>query len=159
MIFVFTTLSTLSLLYIINIIISKRSKINALNSLTSTQHKNKCMILYSSMKLVCKSYYLKWLKYLNNTVKQIDKNTFEITYVINDKTYKMIVKPKRGPPPFVIEDINNNIDINKIMSHYGPNQDWHGNKLCPNFFGVSELKFNMNDGRDIVFKGDECINI
>jgi len=37
------------------------------------------------------------IQYLTSNVNKIDKNIYEITYVINGKMYKMRVKTKRGP--------------------------------------------------------------
>jgi hypothetical protein len=77
----------------------KYQKWKSLKSLVSTQHKSKIIINLISFNMVLKSLYLSFIQYINNSVIKIDKNKYEVSYIINGKLYKMIVSPSRGPMP------------------------------------------------------------
>ena len=78
----------------------------------------------------------------------IDNSTYEITYVINSRIYKMIVKPVKGPRLIlqVIDDSNNDV-TDVVLQYIGPKYDWHGTALDPSFFNnTSFLTFELADG-------------
>jgi hypothetical protein len=83
-----------------------------------------------------------------NTTKKIGKNLYEVTYEINNKKYKMIVKPYLGPSP-VIQVSNENLeDVTDIILPYlGPRYDWkHGSDLDISHFHFDILNFEYADG-------------
>jgi hypothetical protein len=94
-----------------------------------------------------KYFYILLQQYMNNTVKKIGKNTYELTYIINGNTYKMIVKPIRGPKPILqITDHESNDITDDILPYLGPNYNWHGEKFSLDFFNKKEITFELIDG-------------
>jgi hypothetical protein len=116
------------------------------------------MINWISFLMVCESFYLKLITYLNNSVKKIDKNKYEVSYVINGKIYKMVSSPARGPI-LIIRILNeNNIDVtDHILPYIGPNNDWHNTKYFPNFFKYNSLIFELSNGDKKTFNHSENI--
>ena len=62
----------------------KVKKFNDVKSLVSSQNKNIIYIYILTIKLILKPFLLCYKK-LNSTIKKIDNNTFEISYVVNFK--------------------------------------------------------------------------
>jgi hypothetical protein len=97
---------------------------------------------------------------MNNTVKKIGKNTYEITYNIAGNTYKMIVTPTKGPSPILqISDHNLNDVTNEILPYLGPERNWHGNKFNLDFFNKESLTFELADGSTKIFTLDKHLHI
>lgn len=119
-----------------------------------------CKISYIGINTTCKFFYILLLQYMNNTVKKIDKNTYEITYIINGNTYKMIVVPKKGPSPILqICDHNLNDVTDEILPYLGPERNWHGNKIKLDFFNKESLTFELADGSTKTFTLDKHLHI
>jgi hypothetical protein len=137
----------------------KYSRWKQLNTLVSTKHNKKCMIILVSIKMIIKILYLNLIQYLNNSVKKIGKNMYEVSYVVNGKMYKMIVSPNRGPAQILqVTDQNNNDITDKILSYLGPRDDWHNTKFTPNFWGYDSLTFQMYDGREVFINKDDFLS-
>jgi hypothetical protein len=102
---------------------------------------------YVLSKAIIKFQYLKMVQYINGSVKQIGKNTYEVNYIINNNLYKMIVMPTRGPCPVlqVINDRDEDV-TDEIMCYLGPNYNFHGKKFSVDFFGCETLTFEFGDG-------------
>jgi hypothetical protein len=142
----------------------KYDKFRSINNLVSMKHKNVCMIMLVSIQLLIKMAYINFsqyiIQYINNNVKQISKNTYEITYLINGKTYKILVTPYKGPEPILQISNDKQIDITSdVLQYLGPKFDWHGNKFSPEFFNSSTLTFELCNGVEITFSNDEHIDI
>ena len=101
-----------------------------------------------SVKLICQFIYICIYQYLNKTVKLIEKDTYEVKYIISGQEYKMIVKPRRGPKP-ILQIIGDGTDdiTDKILPYVGPNYNWHGTNIKPKFFGFDTLTFEYSDGK------------
>lgn len=101
------------------------------------------------IKIFFQTFYTIIYQRINNNVKKIDTKTYEISYVINNKLYKMIVVPKRGPAPILqVSDENDNNITSYILPYMGPEYDWHGKKLKPRFFGVKFMAFQLDNGTE-----------
>jgi len=138
----------------------KYMKWKSLLNLVSTQHNYKIMIYWISFTMVIESFYLSLIQYLNDSIKKLDKNKYEVSYVINGKMYKMIVNPKRGPLPFIMVKNEKNEDVTDIISPYlGPNNDWHTKKYCPDFFKCKKLVFELLNGEKVIFSDNDTIII
>ena len=88
---------------------------------------------------------LKWFK--PDSVKKLGKNIYELSYDLNNKQYKMLLTPYRGPRPVlqIIDDKNNDVtDI--VLPYMGPRYDWHGHPISPSFFNTKYLTINWSDG-------------
>lgn len=124
-------------------------KINMVYQLMPTNNKGRmCTTL---TKGVMNVIYIKILQYFNSTIKRV-KNGYEITYVIGRKPYKLVVKPKRGPPPVlqIINDKNEDV-TDEIIPYMGPRYDWHGTKFSPNYFNYETITFNDGDGGEVFY--------
>jgi hypothetical protein len=138
----------------------KYKKWKKITNLVSTTHKSQLSIYSVSIQMIFKALYLSFIQYLNNSVKRIDKNTYEVEYVINGKLYKMIVIPKKGPMSFIEIRDENDIDMTEfILPYYGPNYDWHSIGIIPQFFKCKKLTFEMDDGTQKVFEELDYIEL
>ena len=138
----------------------KYEKWKSLKNLVSTQHKSNIVINLVSMHMVLKSLYLSFIQYMNNSVIKIDKNRYEVSYIINGKLYKMVVSPSRGPIPILcITDKDNNDITEKIIPYFGPNNDWHNKKYYPDFFQEEILNIELLNGEKRIFRHSETISL
>ena len=137
---------------IYNSIKRKYNKWTKLKKLVSTQHKDIKDVYYVSFKMVAQAIYISFIQYLNNSVKRIDKNTYQIEYVLGGKHYKMICIPKKGPSPIIqIRDEKDNDLTEEILPYYGPNHDWYSINFIPQFFKCKKLIFELENGEEKVF--------
>lgn len=121
----------------------------SLTQLVSTTERNNVQIIWISFKMIMHTLYIAFLQYMNNSVRKIDRKTYEVTYVINGRMYKMIVTPKLGPIPVlqISNDLENDV-TDHVLPYMGPQYDWHGYKLTPKFFGYRSLTFELSDGSE-----------
>jgi len=140
------------------IVSEKYRKWKRLNNLVSHTHKSTFMITIVSIKMFLQMYYDSVIQYLNNSVIKLDKNMFEVTYIINGKEYKMVVKPKKGPCPIAdIFDEKGDSCYERIIPYLiKPNHEFNTG-LYPDFFGYKQLKFEMIDGKSYIFNHSETI--
>ena len=111
--------------------------------------------------MILKKFYLEFLQYMNNSVVKINKNTYEVSYIINNKLYKMIVRPERGPKSVTnIFDENDDDITHEIEPYLGPNNDFHGHKFTPKFFCKKRIIIYKSGNEKIIFEDDEmiCLN-
>ena len=145
-----------------NIIISqcsiKYNKWTKINNMVSIKYKNQIFIIWFSIKLIVQALYINLIQYLNKSLIMIDKNTYELTYVINGTTYKNIIKIKRGPKPIlqIIDELSEDI-TEKILPYLGPSYDFGGSKLTPKHFKYKTLTFEMSDGNEKIFNENDII--
>ena len=145
---------------IYDFLIIKYNKWISLNNLVSSQHNSKIMIKIISLQMIFKSLYLSFIQYMNNSIIKIDKNSYELSYIVHGKLYKMIIKPIRGPIPILCVTNENNIDITEqILPYLGPNNDWHGKKYYPDFFKHKTLNIELLDGSKKTFNHSDTITI
>lgn len=141
-------------------LVPKYRNFRRLNNAISTRYKSIFMILWVSVYMICQSLYINFIQYINSTVKKIDKNKYEITYIINGKTYKMIVKQKRGPKKVLMVYDENQEDISReIFSYLGPEENFHGKIYTPSFFNKKQLVFELSNGDECEFKNKDPILI
>lgn len=168
-IYIFVSLSIISsmFLYKTNIptiakqtIIYKYNRFRKLNKLVSSQYNGICMILYQSMCILCTATRVNFLQYINNTIKKIDRKTFEVSYVINGKLYKMIIKPDKGPLPIILAYNQDNQDITDLIIPYlGPSNNFHNYKFTPNFFGMEKIIIENSDCDNLTFYKEDIIKL
>jgi hypothetical protein len=141
-----------------NYITIKYNKLKRLTNLVSTRYDSSLLIVWISFIMLCKAFYQQLLQYLNNSVKKIDKNTYEVSYIINGKSYKMVVKPVRGPIPILCVVNENCIDVtDEIIQYLGPKNDWSGFNFYPDFFKYKKLEIQLSNGDVKVFNHSETI--
>jgi len=128
---------------------------NNLNNLTRTSMPmaGKLEVARVSAQILWKATYSGAIQTMNNSVRAIGKNTYEVTYSIRGRLYKIVVQTKPGPDS-VLQVINDqDEDVTDLVRPYlGPECDWHGNHgFSPTFFGHKELTFNMDDGSVVTY--------
>ena len=143
-----------------NKILQKFNEVKQVKQLVSTTEKNKIIIIWISLKLILNTLYISFLQYMNNSVTKFNNKTYEVSYVINGKLYKMLVVPKRGPLPILqISDESQNDVTDHILPYMGPRYDWYGENLNPKYFGYKSLTFELSDGNEYTFTNDSNMNI
>jgi hypothetical protein len=143
-----------------NKLLKNYTKWQNLNKLVSYNHDSAIMIRLVSLSIILKSYYLSFIQIINNSVIKLDKNTYEVSYIVNEKLYKMIVSHSKGPP-IILCILNENEDniTDEITPYFGPNNDWHKRKFTPKFFKNNTLKFELSSGEIKIFKNLEIIEL
>jgi hypothetical protein len=137
----------------------KYQKFRSLNNLVSTRHKNIAMIVFVSVKMVLQASYISFLQYLNSTVRKLEGNKFEITYVINGRMFKMITAPPRGPSLILqVSDENQDDLTDEILPYLGPRNDWHNKDFTPSFFKSKTLSFELSNGETRMFSEDDVMH-
>jgi hypothetical protein len=136
----------------------KYDKWKKINKLVSVNTKNKFLITYYSIKLIFNLLWLNMIQYMNNSVIKINKNTYQISYVIEGKLYKFVTKIKRGPTP-ILQIINNqeNDVTRQVLPYLGPTYNCNTHDLTPSFFGYETLFFELGDGSNCLYNSDESI--
>lgn len=138
----------------------KYRKWKRINKLVSSHHDSIIDIYSISFKMVLKAMKLALAQYLNDSVKKLDKNTYELQYIINGKLYKMIIIPKKGPSPIIqIRDDNDTDVTEEILPYYGPNYNWHSISIIPQLFKCKSLTFELADGDTKTFSELDYIEI
>ena len=123
-------------------IVSKYIKWKRLNRLVSKIETDNIRVIWISLKILIRTFYVAFIQYINNSVRKLDNKTFELTYVINGKMYKMIAIPKRGPAPIlqISNDLGDDV-TDLILPYMGSQYDWHGSIFKPEFFGYRSSLF------------------
>jgi hypothetical protein len=136
----------------------KYRKWNSLNKLVSTRNENYICVIYYSFKLLCQALYITLIQWLNNYIVKQDKNNYLMTYTINGKLYKNLIKVKRGPSPVLQISSENMEDVtNILLSYLGPSYNWHGNEYTPKLLGYKTLVFECADCNEKIYNDDDVI--
>lgn len=136
----------------------KYRKWTSLNNLISIKHQNYISVFYYSMKLLCQALYISLCQWLNSYLVKQDKNTYLLTYNINGKVYKNLIKVKRGPCPILQVSNEDTEDVtSNVLQYLGPTRNWHGNKYTPEILGYKTLVFECDDGEEKVYNDKDVI--
>ena len=140
--------------------ITKYRKFRQLNKLVSTHYKTVGSILWVSICMVVKMYWINFLQWSNNTIEIVDSKTVCISYVLQGKLYKMIVKIRKGPSDILlVTDEDSNDITDTILPYLGPQQDWHKREFKPLFWEKKMLNFELASGEQISFSENDVIKI
>ena len=144
--------------YIKELITDKYKKCQILRDNIHSREKNAIKVLWISTKLIIATLYISFLQYINTSIRKLDRKTYEVSYVIEGKLYKMVVIPKRGPAPVLQILDENSDDITRyVLPYMGPQYDWHGKKFTPRFFGHNSLTFLLGDGSEYIYTDDSVV--
>ena len=136
----------------------KWKKFRKINKLVATNYKGVFTILWISLYMVSQALWINIIQYLNSTIIPIKNRKYKVTYVIKGKTYKMIVKPKRGPRKVILVYDEKQEDVSYLVFPYlGPEENFHGEIYTPTFFEREELVFELSDGSEKSFNGEDKI--
>jgi len=138
------------------------SKENNIVSRRSLRHsiRHSLRIYLTCVVMLMNHLYLSVFQLLNKSIIKINKNTYSLTYILNDNTYKILIKTNLGPQPKIIQAIDElDQDITESLRFYfGPVGNFHGIKYKPKDFNIKKLTLNMGDTRELVFdQNDEII--
>ena len=116
------------------------------------RNNSKVKLFIITSTILLKVLWLSLLQKLNKSVTKINKNKYEISYMVGNKLYKFHCLVARGPTKVLqIIDKNSNDVTNIIKPFVGPNYDFHNLKYTPNDFNYNELTFQLADGTDVTF--------
>jgi hypothetical protein len=145
-----------------NVVTEKYRKFRSLNKLVETQYKTIGVILWVSVCMIAKMYWINFIQYLNRSVVQQgpQRSQYHISYVIQGKLYTMVVKLKKGPQNILLISDEKKEDVTDlILPFLGPEQNWHSKTFSPSFWNREFLEFDTADGETKSFKGDETIQL
>lgn len=122
------------------------ARVKALSQFVSLTETDPLIIAYQTAKLTCHAAAVSILN-LSNEDTSVGKNTYEVSYRLLGKNYKMLVKVRRGPCPInTILDEDGRDITNKVLPYMGPKFDWHGQRPDPSFFKCETLNIERLDG-------------
>ena len=141
-------------------VITRYERFMGLYDLVSIRKVSRAMIVWICFKIIARSFYLNFIQYMNDSVVQLDKNTYEISYVLKGQLYKMLVKPLKGPAMILqVSDENLNDLTDIVLPYMGPKGDWHGFHLSPTFFRCNSLTFEFADGTEKTFFTEDQVKL
>jgi hypothetical protein len=118
-----------------------------LQELSRSQHKGRIKIFYATAELAIKYMYYGDNKKSGDNVLKLGKNKFEVTYVVNGETYKMVVMPRKGPRHIQSVTDQSGEDVTDMVAVYaGPCEDFHGLDVTPGLLNKTCLVFECADG-------------
>jgi hypothetical protein len=133
-------------------------KFRKLNKLVATNYKGVFTICWVSICMIIKALWINIWQYLNSTIVELDGYVYKVTYIIKGKTYKMIVRPKRGPRKVLLISDEKQEDVcDEIFPYLGPEENFHGEIYTPSYFNKEELIFELSNGSEQIFKKDDQI--
>lgn len=110
------------------------------------------------VKIMMKYCYLKFLQTIYRTVVHLRKNHYEIQYILHDRVYRIHTQVRRGPSSIVRVLDHQDKDITEeIRSYMGPNEDFHGQSICPQDMGYEYVVFCFRNGKQTGFALQEPI--
>ena len=141
-------------------VVTNYRRLKQLFNLVSPQYNNIFSVVWCSLVLIGKALYLSALQYFNNSVKRINKNTYEISYLVNGKTFKMLVTPIKGPSRVLQVSDENKEDVTELVLPFlGPRNDWHGRTFTSKDFKRKTLTFELGDGEEKTFEEEEALSV
>lgn len=148
-------------LFIKKAVTSKYRKWRELNSLVSTTHQNKHLVVWVSIKILCKMMYINFIQYaISKSIRKLSKNKYELSYVIRGRLYKMIITQYRGPSPVlqVINEAQEDV-TDDIIPYMGPQYNWHKSDISPALLGYNTLIFELGNGKEKIYKSTEIMDL
>lgn len=113
-----------------------------------------------AIRILFKYLYLTFLQKVYISVVHVQRNTYEIQYVLHDQLYKIRTKTRRGPPRIVgILDHHGDDIAGEVVPYLGPNDDFHGQTIRPCDIGYEEIHIMLRNGVEKIFKTDEYIQL
>lgn len=143
-----------------NTVMDRYRRFKKLNNLVATKYKHRCMIILISLQMVCQAMWYSFLQWMNNSVRKLENGVYEITYVIQGRRYKMLVKPVGGPSPIFLAVNENDDDVtNQLLPYIGVQNDFHKSDITPRCLGYKELTLEMFNGESKFFKEKDSLNL
>jgi len=144
---------------------TKRDQLKLLGGIVSSAQKNKnkhkkiskCRILCVTFGIIFKTIWLTLLHKIHKNVKKIGRNTFEITYCVNGKIFKMVIEVKRGPGSVLQVIDENSEDVTEKVESYLNCNDVIIKKVSPVDLDFNSLTINFSNGESKTYEEIEKI--
>jgi len=157
---VYGMIKTNTHIVIMDTITQKYKEWRMVNKTLDEMKVNKTKLVMKSIQLMIAYIFTTMKQKYTGSVKRIENTKmYELTYIINNKMYKQVINPQRGPKPIISilnQDKLEQIDL--ILPYIGPRYDWHHSQLTPNFFGHESLEFIMLNGDTYTFNKDTVLS-
>ena len=138
----------------------KYRRFRKLNKLEATRYKTCCMIFWVSIQILGKVLWISFVQWINNSVRKVDRNLYEVSYVINGRLYKMLVKPIRGPAPILLVVNDEGEDITShVLPYLGAQHDFHGHPFTPRFFEHRQISIETALGETLTFEETDVLRL
>ena len=85
-------------------------------------------------------------------LKKIGRNTFEITYCVNGKVFKMVIEVKRGPGSVLQVIDENSEDVTEKVESYLNCNDVIIKKVSPVDLDFNSLTINFSNGESKTYE-------
>lgn len=123
--------------------------------------KTRLRVYYTCLCMIIHHIYISSFQFFNKSIVKLNKNTYELTYMLNNNIYKIFIKTSIGPQPKIIQALNDvDHDItDSILPYLGPGGNFHGLKYKPADFNIKILTLNMSDARELTFTANEEISL
>jgi len=128
-------------------------KVKTLRDTVATQYTSPYMIWKKTFEIIFKSLKIRLINFIDNRVKKINRNTYEISYNIEGKDYCIVTKIKRGPASIldvVNESGENRRDILPYLNKFNKN-------LTPSYFNENVLYLYFLNDESIKFEKDDIL--
>ena len=143
-----------------DVIITRYQRFRQLNKLVETRYKTVWKIVWVSLTIVAKLYWINFLQWVNNTIEYSSNKTIILSYTLKGKLYKIFIQTGRGPARVLLVTDEQHEDVSdEVLPYIGPNQDWHNRELKPSFWNKESLTFELSTGESKTFDRDQTITI
>jgi archaellum component FlaF (FlaF/FlaG flagellin family) len=141
--------------------IEKWRKFRQVNELVGTKYSSFSTIVWISLCLIAKMYWLNFLQWINGSIVYfLDKRTVLVSYVLKGKLYTIVIHVASGPSKVLMVLDESYTDISdQILPFLGPEQNWHSVEFRPSFWQKRKLIFEMYDGERKEFTQDQIIDL
>lgn len=119
--------------------------------------KMSCFSILSKCFKLCYNYatvrFFSWVN--GNVIRKIDRNLYEVSFVIGSKVYKMFVNHSREPSDILQIIDENNEDVTEI---YEPFFNYTYIQISPEQFGHDNIEIMYSDGESKEYKKNEKLD-
>ena len=132
---------------------------NRLLKLLGSKREKKVRFCFIALKLVIFAIYIKICQICNKSLKKIDKNTYELTYILGHRKFRYQFKPVPGPCPVLLVTDGDEEDVTaEIKELMGPMYNWRGiAAVTPDLIGYSSLNFELSTGEENIYNQHDVI--
>lgn len=116
-------------------------------------------VLHTVKTVLVIGYMIAYQKLQHNVVL-VDKETYDVLYVLHEQLYKIRIHARRGPQRQRVLQIINDQDEDvtaDVQPYLGPMENFHGIRYNPSMIGFPQLTFNLHDGTSKTFLQDDPI--
>lgn len=144
-------------------LINKWDKVLKLKYIVDREYPDKIFFMkwFIMSKIIAETSFKPLLEKLQHTIVKKGK-IYEISYIIEGREYKLLVKKKRGPHIIrnIVEEGTNENVTNLILPYIGPSMQADNKLLTPSYLNITgDIIIYLNNGDEIKIKNNEPILI